>query len=240
MSVVRTLALAGVAAQLAGCFVFSMPPSVPKVNRPNLAPDTFLEANSGIVREASTRGETSRVCSGGDCTSITTYVPTTVRVHVAEPTANGAPISLGALAAAASPEYVTETERAGALTSKCKRGRILMTGGGLALTTAFVLLSIGYNKDKPNQGAAIGGFAAAGGAVAGLVGGRYFAGGQYCDDAEKLYKKWAVVYKDADDTKLREDAAEMVDALVEKFNKDHSRVAKPEPEPEAEPDPTED
>ena len=52
MSVVRTLALAGVAAQLAGCFVFSMPPSVPKVNRPNLAPDTFLEANSGIVREA--------------------------------------------------------------------------------------------------------------------------------------------------------------------------------------------
>ncbi|HEY5937184.1 MAG TPA: hypothetical protein VIU61_21185 [Kofleriaceae bacterium] len=233
MSVVRTLALTGLAAQLAGCFVFSMPPSVPKVNRPNLGPDTFLEANSEVVRESSTRGETSRVCSGGDCTSFTTYVPTTIRVHVATPTANGSPISIGALAAASSPEYVTDTERAGSLTSKCKRGRILMTGGGLALTTAFVLLSVGYNKDKPNQNAAIGGFAAAGAAVVGLAGGRYFFGGQYCDDAEKLYRKWAVVYKDADATKVKRDAAEMVDVLVDKFNKDRSRVAKPDAEPAA-------
>lgn len=227
MSVVRTVALAGVAAQLAGCFVFSMPPSVPKANKPTLGPDTFLEANTDYESRRSSRGETTRVCSGGDCSSYTTYKPTTITVRVAAPTANGNPISAGEVAALASPEYVRDTETARAMTSKCKRGRILMTAGGVALTTAFVLLSIGYNKENPNRGAAIGGFAAAGAAVAGLVGGRYFAGGQYCDDAKELYRKWAPIYADAGATKLERDSAEMVETLIEKFNKDRERVAKP-------------
>ena len=230
MSVVRSIALAGVAAQLAGCFVFSMPPSVPKVNRPNLGPDVFLEANTDYERRKSSRGETTRVCSGGDCSSYTTYVPTTITVQVASPTANGNPISAGEVAALASPEYVRDTESAREMTSKCKRGRILRTAGGLALTAAYVLLSMGYNKENPNRGAAIGGFAAAGVAVGGLVGGRFFAGGQYCDDSEQIYKKWKPIYAEASETKVERDSAEMVETLIEKFNKDRERVAKPDVE----------
>jgi hypothetical protein len=235
MSVVRVAVMAGLAAQLAGCFVFSMPPAVPKVNRPNLPPDTFIEANAGLERQRSSRRDTSTVCSGGSCTDFTVRTPTTISVRVAEPTVNGNPITIGEVAAAASPEYVSDTERARGLTSSCKRGRIVMTAAGVFVTGAFVLLSIGYNKENPNQAAAIGGIAAAGAGVGGLLLGRYVAGGQYCDDAEEIYNKWQPIYQYAGKTKAERDSAKLVEVLVDKFNQDRARVAKPEPEPTDEP-----
>jgi hypothetical protein len=241
MSVVRTLALAWVAAQLAGCFVFSMPPSVPKVKQPTLAPDVFLEANARSVNQRSSRRETSTYCSSGSCTDISTRVPTTIQVRVASPTVNGNPISIGEVAAAASPEYVSDTQSAREMTSKCKRGRIIMTAGGLGLTAAYFLLQMGYRSDEPNKGAAIGGWAALGGGLAGIAGGHFVFGGQYCNDAKEIYRKWSPIYEDPGATKVESDRAELVEVLVDKFNQDRARVAKPDAEP-ADPtdEPTED
>ena len=231
MSVVRVALMAGLAAQLAGCFVFSMPSAVPKVNRPNLPPDAFIEANAGLERQRSSRRDTSTVCTGGSCTDYTVRTPTTILVHVAEPTVNGNPITVGEVAAAASTEYVSDTERARGLTSSCKRGRIVMTAAGLVATGAFVLLSIGYNKENPNQAAAIGGIAAAGAGVGGLLLGRYVVGGQNCDAAEEIYRKWQPIYQYANKTKVERDSAKMLEVLVDRFNEDRARVAKPDPEP---------
>ncbi len=219
MSVIRIVVL-GFVAQLAGCYVMKLPPSVPKVDRPTIAKDSFLELETGRANETRYYTENSKHCHKGDCIDVKTDRRKNVRVKVAAATLDGNPISIGQVAAAASPEYVSDTEKLRPLTSSCKRGRIVMMGGGVFLTAAYFLLQAGFRKDEPNRAAAIGGVAALGAGVTGMALGRFAFGGQHCNEAEKLYSKWATVYYSPDATTVKKGSAEMLELLVDKFNRD--------------------
>ena len=110
MFAVRVIAIVNLTS---GCFVLRMPPKVPKVDQPTLAPDAVIELETGRVNESRSYTEKADVCSRGgtDCVQVRTHKNKTVAVNAAGATVDGAPISIGQVAAAASPEYVSETEK---------------------------------------------------------------------------------------------------------------------------------
>jgi hypothetical protein len=221
------IVLASLTVSLSGCLLVKMPPKIPGVERPNLPPDKFIEVEEGSVVETATKrvktGETCLKGSGrSSCYEDIKFVKKSYNVRVAAATIDGAPLSIGDVAVAASPEYVRDTEKLQDLRGGCKRGRILMGAGATGLAVAYMLLQASTNKDNPNHGNyAIGGWAAAGAGVVGLAGGKFVFGGQHCDPANKIYRKWYPVYRDADATQVRgEDEVRLLRDLAARFNRD--------------------
>ena len=217
-----------------GCFTFSMPPKVPTVEQTQLPPDTFLDLEIGSARERHGYTEKSDVCSrgGSDCVEVRTRKHEILTVRTATATADGKPVKISTVAVSASPEFVADTQHLRSLTSHCKRGRIVMTLGGLGLTAAYFLLSAGYaNERKPAY--IVGGFAALGGGFAVMGAGRFMLGGQDCKTAEELYAKWSPIYEDPDATTVKRRTAEMLATLVDKFNQDHAAARAQSEQPDA-------
>src|SRR5262245_39074187 len=208
-----------------GCFVWSMPEKVPTIRQETLPPDTFLDLQIGSERERHAYTEHSDVCSHGDCVQVNTTKHNSVDVETATATADGQAVPISKVAVSASPEFVGDTAHLRELTSHCKRGRIVMTLGGLGLTAAYFLLQVGYGD--PHRPAYIaGGFAALGGGLGTIGAGRFALGGQDCGKAEELYAKWSPIYEDPEATTVKRRSAEILAALVEKFNKEHGAAAR--------------
>lgn len=238
MSVVRLVVLGLVA--LAGCFVATpMPTKVPHIERPTLAPDAFLEIESGVDTERRTYHEKADVCPKGSssgCIEVETTKRKKVRVATATAVVNGTPISIGAVATVASPIFVADTDRARRVTSSCRRGRYTMILGALSMVAAGYMLNAGWGTEETerNQGLYVGGLAAGGAGLAALVLGRFAFGGQHCSEANELFDKWGLVYRDPAATTVKRDAAKLLEKLVEKYNHDHgAKPALVEPAPEA-------
>lgn len=221
-----------------GCMIMAAhTPDVPSTARPTLPDDQPIQLESDVVQETRnykvTTGET---CFKGtsDCVVSRENRSKRVNVSVAEASVDDAPISIGKVAVAASPEYVKDTDTLRGAVSACKRGKIIVAAGWIAATGAYLLLNRAYGVDPVNRSEQIGGFAALGAAVVGVGGGYFLFGGQRCGEIKEIYRRWKPVYTAADDSKVRGESAEMLEKLVEKFNRDHARAAStPMPAPEA-------
>ncbi|HEU0029851.1 MAG TPA: hypothetical protein VFQ53_04405 [Kofleriaceae bacterium] len=214
-----------VVATSTGCFVAQMPKKVPEVNAPKLAPDAFIDVHTDVATESRGYTERSDVCSGGsDCVQIRTHKRKNVLVNTATATVDGAPVTIGQVAMATSPEFVADDARLRSATSHCRRGRLVMMAGGLGLTAAYFLLNAGLGANPKDPALTAGGIAAGGGGLAVMALGRFALGGQDCGTAEKLFDKWSGVYEDPSSTEVREDRAKLLEALVEKFHHDHPRA----------------
>ena len=219
------LRVAALSVVLTGCFYVSMPPKVPRIEQPQLAEDAFIDVETDIKNESRSYTEKIEVCPKGsrsNCHDERRQKHRTVAVNVARATVDGTPISIGAVAMASSDVFRKDTERLRGITASCKKGRIAMTIGGLGLTSSFFLLNVGF-AEPPNRGYQIGGIAALGAGAAIMALGRFALGGQDCDEAKTLYRKWAGVYADPDDSSVKGNRAELLEALAKKFNRDRAR-----------------
>ena len=221
MSIVRTAPILSLLVAVQGCFVMPLPPKVPAIARPTLPADTFIDVDSGTVRGTVRVTDKADVCAKGgrDCVEVRTHRKESIRVRVASASIDGKPLSIGEVAAAADPKFLTDNQALRELTSNCRRGRAVMMGGGLGLTAAYFLLQLGFRDDDPSKPAAIGGIAAAAGGLALLALGRFAFGGQDCEPADKLRSAWAPVYRDPDATTVRSDHARFLEELADKFNR---------------------
>ncbi|MBA2538305.1 MAG: fasciclin domain-containing protein [Deltaproteobacteria bacterium] len=227
----RAAIIVSLSISLSGCLFVKLPPKIPATTRPNLPPDKFIQVEEGTVVETATkRVKTGETCPKGrprsECLEDIKFVNKAYDVAVATATIDGTPLSIGDVAVAASPEYVTDTETLRDLAAGCRRGRILMSAGVAGLAAAYFLLQVGYNKDDPNRSYQVGGWAALGAGVVGLAGGKFVFGGQQCDPGTKIYRKWYPVYRDADATQVRgEDEVKMLRDLAARFNRDRNAAS---------------
>ena len=215
------LRVAALSVVLNGCYFVSMPKSVPRIEQPTHAEDAFLEVETDVKNVRQGYTEKIEVCPKGSrsgCTDERRQKSRTVAVNTARATVDGNPISVGAVAMAASEEFRSDTAKLRSVTSSCKRGRMVMTVGGLGLSSSFFLLNVGF-ADPPNRGAQIGGIAALGAGAALMALGRFVAGGQNCDEAKSLYRKWDGVYADPDATTVAGERAQLLESLAKKFNR---------------------
>ena len=221
------LRVAALSVVLNGCYFVAMPKRVPRIEQPTLPEDAFLEVETDVKKVRQGYTEKIEVCPKGSrsgCIDERRQKSRTVAVNTARATVDGNPISVGAVAMAASDEFRSDTAKLRGVTSSCKRGRMVMTVGGLALSSSFFLLNVGF-ADPPNRGAQIGGIAAVGAGAALMALGRFAFGGQNCDEAKSLYRKWEGVYRDPDATTVGGDSAELLELLAKKFNRDRARTA---------------
>src|SRR5689334_13855659 len=113
---------------LSGCMILAAhTPDVPSTAQPTLPPDQEMQVESDIVRETRnykvTTGETC-IKGTSDCVVSRENRSKRVNVAVAEASIDGAPIAIGQVAVAASPEYVKDTNTLRSAVSACKRGKI--------------------------------------------------------------------------------------------------------------------
>ena len=210
---------------LSGCFnLVSMPKSVPETPTPNFPADTFLEINARTeVENYTARVSDGEVCHKGDCSKFYKNVRRQADVAVTEVSANGRPVSIGEVAVAASPDFVADTAKLRDLRGSCKRGKVITAFGAAGLVAAYILLQYGFS-DNGTTALKAGGIGAGVGGLALVGGGLLVFGGQHCDAAAALYKRWSPVYKDVDAVQVRGDSARMFEQLAEKFNADHQRA----------------
>lgn len=211
---------------LAGCLA-SLPPSVPGTSRPQLPEDKFLEVEAYTKTVAvSYTKKMGEDCVKGtnDCIEHRERRTKDVDVRVASATIDGRPLTIRDVAVAASPDFVSDTNRAGGLTSGCKRGRVMESIGGTAIIVGLTLLQRAFDHDNPNRNMAIGGYATLGGGIFSLGGGWLVFGGQHCGEAAAIYRRWEPIYDHSDETKVTGDAAEMLEVLVKKYNVDRAKV----------------
>jgi hypothetical protein len=224
-------------ALLSGCLVGISVPDIPATTRPDLPADKFLEvdANTATV-QVTDRVKTGETCVKGsrDCVTHHENRERDVDVRVAKGTIDGRPVTLRELAVMASPDFVKDTDRVAGLMSACRRGRISMSLGLTAAIVGATLLQRAFDEEDPSRNMAIGGYAALGAGVVGLVGGYTVFGGQHCKEAGKLYERWKPVYKNPDDIEQVGSAAEMYEVLARKFNADREAALGRQSEAEVE------
>ncbi len=209
---------------LSGCLVGISVPDIPATTRPDLPADKFLDVDAHWETvEVNYKVKTGETCYKGDCVTHKENRTKDVDVRVASGTIGGRPVSLRELAVASSPEFVRDTDRVAGLMSACRRGRIAMSLGLTAAVVGATLLQRGFDEDDPNRDMAIGGYAALGAGLVGLVGlvgGYTVFGGQHCKEAGAIYERWQPIYEKPNEIQLRGEAAKVYEILAKKFNED--------------------
>ncbi len=222
MAFVRLTALS--CTLVSGCFFLSVSvPDIPETTRPTLPEDKFLDLDARTERvKVNYEVETGRTCVGTSCAKSYENRTKKVSVRVAQGSIDGRPVSIRELAVMASPDFVKDTDRVAGLMSACRRGRIAMSAGFTAAVAGAMMLQAGFDEDRPNRNLAIGGYAALGVAIVGVVGGYTVFGAQHCKEGRAIYERWKPIYRSPDKTELTGETARMYEALADKFNADRA------------------
>lgn len=202
---------------LVGCYT-PPPPQVPHVEAPKLEPGVAIELDAATSTERRNVTDSDRVCVGSSCSNVSVTSKQNVRVHHAEASFAGQPLTLGQVAIVADPSYTSDLARLDALSATCKHGFYWEVGGQAGVSIGMIVAASTSNESGK---ATTGNYVGAGIAAAGLVTwalGRFVFGGQACGEANDLYHARRHQYENADKSYFEGDRARDLEKLVEQYN----------------------